>query len=307
MKAFWLLSRFLAFLIPTFCAQSEEVSAYVTRVIDGDTIKVTYNYGQEAVVRLLYIDAPENGQAYGEQSATALSALILNQQVTLRFDRKDKYQRLLGEVFRGTASANKYMVKNGHAWVYREYEFPSDLPDLESTAKQERLGLWNTYNPEAPWEWRDKKDIEQLANKRKEEIEQQENQIRRENEANKLEAERVARQVRVDIEKLKANIDIGNNNVTILKNRKDEYESAKREWESVQSQASSRSIQAIGKPDYFKFSSIQIEASGKVTSINSAIWDTEREINRMKNLVSDCESEINRLRSELFRLVGTHY
>jgi endonuclease YncB( thermonuclease family) len=57
-------------------------------------------------------------------------------------------------------NVNEKMVELGHAWVMRQYydHLPKDrqaeLDKLESSAKLNKLGLWESLNPIPPWDWR---------------------------------------------------------------------------------------------------------------------------------------------------------
>ncbi len=67
----------------------------------------------------------------------------------------DKYRRVLGTVYCDGVNANMHQVKNGLAWVYRQYASTSSpLSAVEESAKAKRLGLWADANPTAPWDWR---------------------------------------------------------------------------------------------------------------------------------------------------------
>ena len=55
---------------------AREVAGGVTKVSDGDTIRVTDAQGAQHKIRLLDIDAPEAGQTFGAKSAARLNALV---------------------------------------------------------------------------------------------------------------------------------------------------------------------------------------------------------------------------------------
>ncbi|MBW2337366.1 MAG: thermonuclease family protein, partial [Deltaproteobacteria bacterium] len=77
----------------------------VTRVTDGDTIKVTDN-GTTSTIRLVGIDAPEKsrkknepGQPYSKKSTKYLAGLVLNKTVEIKSYGVGRYGRTLGVVF----------------------------------------------------------------------------------------------------------------------------------------------------------------------------------------------------------------
>jgi micrococcal nuclease len=67
------------------------------------------------------IDCLENGQAYGNKTKQAASALVCGKEVTLHTHGKDKYGRTLADVLLpdGT-NVNHELVKQGWCWWYRE-------------------------------------------------------------------------------------------------------------------------------------------------------------------------------------------
>jgi micrococcal nuclease len=94
----------------------------VTRVVDGDTLHVRVGAKTEKV-RLIGIDAPEQGACYAVQASAALRTLAFSKRVKLTGDRtqsrRDRYNRLLAYVTlpNGT-DAGKYLLLRGYAVVY---------------------------------------------------------------------------------------------------------------------------------------------------------------------------------------------
>ena len=77
----------------------------VTRVTDGDTIKVINN-NEKLTIRLVGIDAPETskrknqpGQPFSRKSTQHLAGLVLNKSAELKSYGTDRYGRTLGVVF----------------------------------------------------------------------------------------------------------------------------------------------------------------------------------------------------------------
>ena len=66
----------------------------------------------------------------------------------------DRYGRTVGVVFVDGQNINAELVKQGMAWVYREYNKDRALDELESKAREKKLGLWLDKKPIPPWEWR---------------------------------------------------------------------------------------------------------------------------------------------------------
>lgn len=125
----------------------------VPQVIDGDTIEVVQN-GRPERVRLTEIDAPEMSQPGGPASKSQLQALINGKEIRLVGSGRDRYQRVLAEIYVGKTNINKQMVSLGHAWAYTRYQTDPIYTSLESSARRLRKGLWASENPVPPWDWR---------------------------------------------------------------------------------------------------------------------------------------------------------
>jgi micrococcal nuclease len=91
----------------------------VVGVADGDSITVLRGRKQ-AEVRLAEIDAPERGQAFSNRSRQALD-LVKGQEVRVVERGHDRYHRTLGRIYRGNMDVNAEQVRQGMAWVFRQY------------------------------------------------------------------------------------------------------------------------------------------------------------------------------------------
>ena len=134
------------------CSQPA-ISAEITYFYDGDTVKIKDDF-YEYKLRITDIDAPERNQAYGLKSRRALMHLCKNISVSVYVSGMDKYQRNLGKLHCNNVDASVFMVKNGHAWFNRRYSMDYMLALLEDEARKNKLGLWQSQQPTAPWVWR---------------------------------------------------------------------------------------------------------------------------------------------------------
>ena len=86
--------------------------------------------------------------------------MVAGQQVTVEYQRRDRYGRIVGKVLLDGIDACLEQVKAGFAWHYKKYQHEQSLEDrqryavAEIRARDERLGLWRENNPNAPWEFR---------------------------------------------------------------------------------------------------------------------------------------------------------
>ena len=146
-------------LILTPYAFSGQFDAKVIKVIDGDTIWVKTD-NKHVKIRLSYIDAPELRQTFGVRSKNYLTDLVLDKDIQIDTYRKDRYNRIIGEVYmhNDTESifVNAKLLKSGQAWVYKRYRNNQYLMNLEDYAKTNVKGIWSTENPLEPWIYRKK-------------------------------------------------------------------------------------------------------------------------------------------------------
>jgi micrococcal nuclease len=127
-----LKATFLALLLASFITQATpcgDVEATVTNVYDGDTLTVNIpNWpdivGDKMSVRLLGIDAPEiRGKCAKEKELAAAAKNLVFQfvdskPVILRNVGRDKYFRLLAEVYVGEQSLSSALINAGLAVPY---------------------------------------------------------------------------------------------------------------------------------------------------------------------------------------------
>ena len=102
------------------------------------------------------IDTPEKAQPYGQKSKEILSALIFNEQVIVKQQDMDRYGRIVARVYCRDTDINAEMIRQGAAWVYRQYAKDQTLYTIEEEAKNAGKGLWSLPKAQQvpPWEWR---------------------------------------------------------------------------------------------------------------------------------------------------------
>jgi endonuclease YncB( thermonuclease family) len=151
------LYLFLAILAGPLAAA--EYTGKVVGISDGDTLTLLVPEGasfKQIKVRLGEIDTPERKQPYGTRAQQALSDLAYNKQARVVVQDTDRYGRTVGRVFVGATDVNAEMIKQGAAWVYRQYLKDQSLLTLEAQAKAAKRGLWGLPETERcpPWDWR---------------------------------------------------------------------------------------------------------------------------------------------------------
>lgn len=156
--------------------QTNVVVCTIVSIYDGDTATCLTNDKTQIKIRLNQIDAPEKGQAFGNASKQALSALIFQKLVTLDIQGTDKYGRTIAEVYQQNINVNKSMVAQGMAWAYREYLKDNEYLLLEESARKSHLGIWSEPNPIYPSDYRRSKRGQQSQNIQTTQIRQEINQ-----------------------------------------------------------------------------------------------------------------------------------
>ncbi len=145
-----------------FCQASiaDVIEGRVVAVADGDTITVIDDGRKPHRIRLVGIDSPEKKQAFGQRSKQSLSDMVYGKQVSVIFDKRDRYGRILGKVVTPAGDVNLAQIHAGMAWHYKHYAKDQPASERVAYAKAEehaRLtgkGLWADSDPTPPWDWR---------------------------------------------------------------------------------------------------------------------------------------------------------
>lgn len=138
------------------------IAAKITRVVDGDTMKVTLHDKQttEETIRLLLIDTPEtvhpdkDVQPFGPEASAYAKRILTNQEVQLEIDvsERDKYGRLLVYLWIGDQMFNEMLLEEGLARV--AYVIPPNIKyidqfrDIQQKSQKFAKGIWSIENYE---------------------------------------------------------------------------------------------------------------------------------------------------------------
>ncbi len=149
-----------AMVVCATCASGATIKGEVVSVADGDTVTVLDASRMQHRIRLVGIDAPERKQAFGTRSRGHLAALVFRKTVTVDFEKRDRYGRVVGKVIVGGTDASLEQVRAGMAWHYKAYASEQASSDrvayawTEEDARAARRGLWRDPAPVPPWEYR---------------------------------------------------------------------------------------------------------------------------------------------------------
>ncbi|MDX6636123.1 MAG: micrococcal nuclease [Solirubrobacterales bacterium] len=128
-------------------------TAYVSRVVDGDTVEVRLD-GREEDVRYIGVDTPETVkpdtpvQCFGPQASRFNHGLVERRRVRLVFgvERRDVYGRLLAYVYLGERLVNAELIRRGLArtlTIPPNDRFADRFKGLEIAAARAGRGLWS--------------------------------------------------------------------------------------------------------------------------------------------------------------------
>lgn len=132
--------------------------AFVTEVVDGDTIRVVIGL-QEYTVRYIGVDTPETRdprrsvECFGKQASQKNKELVGNKIVILQRDisETDKYDRLLRYIYLPLKNGsylfvNDYLIRKGYAYALTyppDLKFAEQFRQAEQEAKHNQNGLWS--------------------------------------------------------------------------------------------------------------------------------------------------------------------
>jgi endonuclease YncB( thermonuclease family) len=153
MSVFWLVT-IMALTLPWLCTGwggpgwqggsgtgGDGQACRVINIYDGDTVTVNCSSQRERV-RLYCIDAPEMDQEpWGSQSRDYLRRITPAQASIVTHDR-DRYGRVIGELFDGERSLNLALVEAEEAVVYPQYCSERRYSVAERQARQAGQGVW---------------------------------------------------------------------------------------------------------------------------------------------------------------------
>lgn len=116
----------------------------VVRVVDGDTVWLQTSPSQPLLkVRIQGIDAPEICQPGGLQAQEALKNRLFGQSVTVTSGSHDGYGRTVGKLYWQGQDVGRWLVANGHAWVYSFHTKKGPYTDDFAKAQAQRRGVFS--------------------------------------------------------------------------------------------------------------------------------------------------------------------
>jgi endonuclease YncB( thermonuclease family) len=144
--------------------QPASLKGPVVKLADGDTITVLDSNNVQYMVRIAGIDAPEEGQPFGNASRKRLGELVARKEVRVEFNKHDRYGRIVGKVWvtppdcptcGKTLDVGLAQITTGMAWWYRKYSNEQSTEDqgryefAEQEAKHKQAWAMAAVQPNA--------------------------------------------------------------------------------------------------------------------------------------------------------------
>jgi endonuclease YncB( thermonuclease family) len=133
---------------------AEEISGRVVTVIDGNTLEIMDVKNETTKISLIGIDCPELGQVYGDKAKKFMEKMILEKNVFVKIQGKDRWGNYLAFVtFNDNIDPRVELLKEGLAWTAEKNPLP-ELEEYKEKARAKNKGLWKQESPIAPWIYR---------------------------------------------------------------------------------------------------------------------------------------------------------
>lgn len=134
-----MLSVAIALGFPT---QPVRAARSVVQFYDGDNMTIVQS-GMKTKIQLACIDAPELKQPLGDRARKTLKTLVGDLPIALHVLKRDRFGRLIAEVYADGKNANKLMVEQGMAFFDRnQIKDCGDYAAIEQQAKDKHVGIW---------------------------------------------------------------------------------------------------------------------------------------------------------------------
>ncbi|OME59808.1 MULTISPECIES: thermonuclease family protein [Paenibacillus] len=134
------------------------IDAKVTRVVDGDTMKLTIG-GKKETIRLLLVDTPESvnpnipePQPFSLEASDFAKKMLTDKDVQIELDvsERDKYGRLLCYLYIDGKMFNEILLEQGYARVAYVFapntKYVDQFRAIQDKAREREIGIWSIEN-----------------------------------------------------------------------------------------------------------------------------------------------------------------
>lgn len=143
----------ILFSLPLFDTGGS-ITGEVTSIYDGNTVEISTSDNVTYRVVLAGIDCPELQQAYGKEAKEFLTRWLLNEEVIVKIQGKDRSQNYVGVVLLTEgADVRVALLEEGLAWTSERNAIP-EFETIRQQAAKKRKGLWREHTAVPPWIFR---------------------------------------------------------------------------------------------------------------------------------------------------------
>jgi endonuclease YncB( thermonuclease family) len=134
-------------------AFADTLTGRVVRVTDGDTIVVLDSAITKTRSDSRTLICLKEAKPTARNPRQHLSDAVAGKFVVVEYDKRDRYERILGKVLLSDQDMNLEQVRAGLAWHYNKYEREQSstdrvkYSDAEREARAVKRGLWLDANP----------------------------------------------------------------------------------------------------------------------------------------------------------------
>lgn len=137
-----------------FAFDENELTGKVISVIDGNTVELMADDNESYKIMLYGIDSPELGQEFGDKAQKFLQKMILDKNVSVKIQGKDRWGTRLGVILiDGKIDPRLELLQAGLAWTAERNPL-EELESVKEKAREQGKGLWKEKDPTPPWTFR---------------------------------------------------------------------------------------------------------------------------------------------------------
>jgi endonuclease YncB( thermonuclease family) len=140
-------------LLPACLLATDVISGKVITVIDGNTLEVYTGENETYKILLFGIDSPELEQDYGDKAKRFLEKLILDKNIEVQVQGKDRLGNRLGIILIDGEDMREKLLEAGLAWTSERNPIES-FEAIKEKSREKRKGLWKETEPTPPWIFR---------------------------------------------------------------------------------------------------------------------------------------------------------
>ncbi|NLI32262.1 MAG: nuclease [Deltaproteobacteria bacterium] len=157
------LLQFMVFVLGVY-ADCSAWEGKVLSIIDGDSLIVSHD-GKKEQVDFYGIDCPEKEQDFGQVARNYTMQRLQGQLVDIEPSGKTRYDPAAALVSLEGNLFNLELVRVGLAWIRTQKCTRPECEEwreIQKQAKRKRSGVWSTFNPIPPWEFKRSKDAQKI-------------------------------------------------------------------------------------------------------------------------------------------------